>query len=941
MENDGLIRSASGTLDLRGGDGPGSSDGDYGTALPPGTVSLATGTFDLADGARLLGNVNLSGATVDVAPGATATASGTNSLTAGTLGGTGALNVTGTLSWTAGTMSDAGTTRVQPGATVVREQENTAFLSDGRLLEVHGTLDLRTDRFISVSGAAPLIHNVGGTVVKSAGPATATITAALENDGAVRADSGTLDLRGGDGPGSSSGNFGAAAATGTVSFGTGTTDLADGAALLGGTVMRGGFADVAPSAVATASGANELESGAFGGTGTLRVTGTLSWTGGSMRGAGITRVETGATLVREEQNTVFLENGRVLDVDGLLDLRTDRFISVSGAAPLIRNDGTIRKSAGAGTATIAGALENDGVLDSQAGTLDLRGGDGGGSSAGEFGGAAGEVSLGSGVFDLADDARFLGGVALEGATANVVAGGVATVAGSNSFSAGIVGGTGTLALVSGTFSLTGGTMRDAGTTSVGTPATLSQQGNLSLQDGRVLENAGLYELRGSSQITRSGVAPLVHNTGTIERKAGSGSATIGAALDNDGTVVGGDGLLILNAGDGAREQSGTFRGVDPGFVTFTAGAFDLGAGTSFAGRVRLGGGQLTIPAGVTVSATGSNEQTFAILDGAGTLSVDGPFTWSGGTMQGSGKTVVPAGQTLTLASCCQTLSGTRRLEVAGTLVADAGRLFADDGTVLANTGAIELRGGPDEELSGEGLLLNSGSIEKTAGAGTSTVDMVLANTGSVAAATGTLSLGGGDGDGAQSGDFGGGAGEVVFASGDWDLADGTRFLGGVGMDGASLAVALRLHASRRRCGTACGRLARRPRQRRVQGGTRLERWRDGGHIAHDDRPRRGRDRGRVPPSCAMDACSSTRGVSTSSRATCSLWTRPSSIKGSSTSRATPTSRARSAPSAKRCFTTPERCARARAAERASSAPTWTTTARSKPPPERWLCAVSS
>ena len=83
----------------------------------------------------------------------------------------------------------------------MRELENTVFLETGRVVENAGTIDLRSDRFLTVSGSpAPLIHNTG-TVVKSAGAGTATINAALDNDGVVRSDSGTLELRGGGGPG--------------------------------------------------------------------------------------------------------------------------------------------------------------------------------------------------------------------------------------------------------------------------------------------------------------------------------------------------------------------------------------------------------------------------------------------------------------------------------------------------------------------------------------------------------------------------------------------------------------------------------------------------------------------------------------------------------------------------------------------------------------------
>ena len=105
-------------------------------------------------------------------------------------------------------------------------------------------------------------------MVKSAGAGTATIIAALENDGVVRSSSGTLELRGGGGPGTR-GDFGAAAAAGTVTLTSGVFTLADGAALLGNVTISGANVAVPAGATATASGTNMLASG--------RSAGRASW----------------------------------------------------------------------------------------------------------------------------------------------------------------------------------------------------------------------------------------------------------------------------------------------------------------------------------------------------------------------------------------------------------------------------------------------------------------------------------------------------------------------------------------------------------------------------------------------------------------------------------------------------------------------------------------
>ena len=67
--------------------------------------------------------------------------------------------------------------------------------------------------------------------------ATARSSPPLSNDGVVRANAGTLSLRGG---GTHTGSFGGPAATGTVSFLAGTNTFNDGARVLGNVTLAGG-----------------------------------------------------------------------------------------------------------------------------------------------------------------------------------------------------------------------------------------------------------------------------------------------------------------------------------------------------------------------------------------------------------------------------------------------------------------------------------------------------------------------------------------------------------------------------------------------------------------------------------------------------------------------------------------------------------------------------
>ncbi len=793
FENDGVVRSDAGILELRGGDGAGESGGDAGGAAATGTVRFAFGTFDLADGARLLGGVSVEGATVNVAAGATATSAGSNTLASGTLGGTGLLSVTGTLTWTGGTIGGAGTTRIEAAATVVRDGPNTVFLANGRVLEVLGTLDLRSDESINPSGApAPLLRSTG-TVVKSAGAAAAQILTAFENDGLVRSDSGILELRAGDGLGSSTGDFGGAAAVGTVRFGFGVFDLADGADLLGGVNVEGATVNVDAGATVAWAGSNTFTGGVLGGTGILAVTGTLTWTAGTMADAGTTRIGRAATLAREGPTTAFLTTGRLLEVQGTLDLRMDRPISPSAApAPLLRSTGTVVKSAGPGTAQISTAFENDGVVRSDSGILELRGGDGAGESGGDAGGAAatGTVRFAFGTFDLADGARLLGGVRVDGATVNIVPTATATASGQNALASGVLGGTGTLT-VTGTLSWTTGSMADSGTTRIGPAATLVREGvgTAFLASGRLLEVQGTLELR-TDGLLNGAPTSLLRSSGTVVKSAGAGTAQISSAFENDGLVWSDSGILELRGGDGTGSSSGDYGNpAAGGAMRFAFGDFDLAAGARLLGGATLSGSRLTVAAGATVHATGANVFSSGTIDGAGTLTLDGQFDWTGGTMDGTGQTVVAAGRELTLPSCCQSLGGTRRLVNDGTIVVQGGRLNATANARLENHARIEFRGGNAVEgLTGGGRLVNTGTIEKTAGA-SSNVSIVLTNAGTVTSAAGQLTLRGGDGDGSQSGAFGAsGGGEVVFDDGEWDVGPGTRFTGGVAIAGADISV---------------------------------------------------------------------------------------------------------------------------------------------------------
>ncbi len=178
------------------------------------------------------------------------------------------------------------------------------------------------------------------------------------------------------------------------------------------------------------------------------------------------------------------------------------------------------------------------------------GGGGKDVSTGEFSGA----TLKAGTFELGTGAKLTGDAVISGATVNGAVGIVA---------ARMTGGTlGATADITGTLEWTGGKMAGPGTTKVVQGGTLILNGISSLTTGRVLENRGLIDARGSSSLFDDFDDPAerIENLGTIRKTAGT-SSTIGAPLHNTGTVDGKVGELRIEDGT-AEPDTGTFTGTD-------------------------------------------------------------------------------------------------------------------------------------------------------------------------------------------------------------------------------------------------------------------------------------------------------------------------------------------------------------------------------------------
>jgi hypothetical protein len=626
----------------------------------------------------------------------------------GTLAGPGGVSVAGLLTWSNGTMSGTGTT------TIAGRLVNTGYttLADGRVLENLGTIELPTDnRYVSSSGAAPLIRNLGTIRRTATGTTGVDLRVPVENDGTIVSDGGELELtNGGTGSG---GDYGGGA--GTVRFGGGTHELVAGATLLDGSELGTGELRVADGATVAAVDDVAITGGTLAGSGTLAVQGTLTWSNGTMRGPGTTTVAATAKLVNTGYTT--LSEGRVLENLGTVELPTDnRYVSGSGVEPLIRNGGTIRRTATGTTGIdLRVPVENDGTIVSDGGELELT--DGGPNSSGDYGGGAGTVRFGGGVHELVAGARLLDGFELGAGELRVADGAAVDAVDDVAIEGGAVSGPGALA-VQGTLTWSNGTMRGPGTTTVAAPAKLVNTGYTTLADGRVLENLGTLELPTDNRyVSRSGAAPLIRNRGTIRRTAtGASGVDLRLPVENHGAIVSDGGQLSLTGG-GSGSSTAVFGG--GAGTTRLTGTWQLDDGARLAAGTQLNA-TVTIGAGDTVTATGA-ALTGGTIVGAGTLAVTGPFAWTGGTMGGSGATAVAAGATLSLpADGGFQLAGTRTLTVDGLL---------------------DVSG--DNSLFGAQALLHirpTGTLRKSGGDSWTFVDVQLRNDGAVEAQTGELRL---------------------------------------------------------------------------------------------------------------------------------------------------------------------------------------------------------
>jgi hypothetical protein len=463
-------------------------------------------------------------------------------------------------------------------------------------------------------------------------------------------------------------------------------------------------------------------------------------------------------------------------------------------SPILNNSGSVLVSSGTlsldggGTSSGAFTANLSCTLDFYTGTYSLTG------SSNVSG--AGTVSLtSSATVNVAGTYSITGTTSVNGGTINFNA--AATTASLN-MSGGVIGGTAALT-VSGASTLSGGTMNGTGSTTFNGPVTATSATNYILFDARTINNAatftysgspyylyfsngatfnnnsgGIFDIQTDQPVSYSGTpSTFVNASGATLKKTGlTGTSHFSPVLNNSGSVIVSSGTLSF---DGGGTSPGAFTANIGGTLAFGAGTHSLtgssnvsGAGTvsvtggtvnaagsyNVTGSTSVSGGTINFNAAATTA--GLNLSSGGVIGGTAALTVSGASTISGGTMNGGGTTNFNGAVT----AACSTnyiLFDNRTVNNAGTFTYSGSPYylyFANAVTFTNNSGAIfDIQTDQPVSYSGTPSTFNNasgGTLEKTAGTGTTHFLPAFNNSGNVLVSSGTLSF---DGGGTSPGTF--------------------------------------------------------------------------------------------------------------------------------------------------------------------------------------------
>ncbi len=191
-------------------------------------------------------------------------------------------------------------------------------------------------------------------------------------------------------------------------------------------------------------------------------------------------------------------------------------------------------------------------------------------------------------------------------------------------------------------------------------------------------------------------------------------------------------------------------------VNVTEGANKTGV-VQGAGTLVLSGGSLEVASALEASSIAGFSLAGGTLTGSGEVDVTGTFTGSGGLMTGSGALVIESGATgKTVSGDSIYLGRTLNNKGSFTISKESG-LGSEESAKFINSGTLTVNG--DEKLrtgmfrntfSGPvPVLLNTGILQRTEGAGQIVIEFAIANNGTVSINTGYIVFDGGGTSGTE------------------------------------------------------------------------------------------------------------------------------------------------------------------------------------------------
>lgn len=665
----------------------------------------------------------------------------------------------GKISLTGGDMSGISTLNNGTGGSVQVDAGRTlsvkTFTSTAGSTSGAGTINAE-DAINLSAGTYGTTFSGTGALTKS-GSGTVILTAENTYSGGTTIEAGTLQIGDGGTSGSITGNV---TNNGTLAF-----NRSDNVTFSG---------SVAGTGKLTKSGA-----------GTLTLTGTNSYFGGTTISAGTLEIGNGGTLGSLDSNvansgTLAFNRSDNVDFGGI----------VSGTGDLVKK--------GAGTLTLYGANTYSGDTKIQSGTLKLGTG---GSLA-----AATDVDVGAGtVFDINGHTQTVGQITGTGEiklgasgaltsqfdSVTAVFGGAMTGGGSLTKA-----GTGTMVLT-GTNTYTGGTTISGGTLSIGNGgATGSLAGNITNNAALVFNRAGYLvydgDISGTGTLTKDGTGTLVltgSNSHTGLTTVNSGILQIGNGGETGsltGDVLNKSTLVFNRSNDltyaGSISGAGTLTKDGDGTLTLTGANLYTGATQINHGTLKLGtGGSLASSTDVFVYQDGvfdinNHAQTVGQISGAGEIKLGDTGAL---TSQFDRNTAIFAGAITGGGSLTKAGTGTMVLTgtstyTGGTTISGGVLQIGDGGTSGSIAGNVTNDGMlvfyRSDELTFGGDVSGTGKLAKH---GDGTLILTGENTysGGTTIYTGTLQIGNGGTSGSITGDIGNG-GTLAFNRSDDTTFDG-------------------------------------------------------------------------------------------------------------------------------------------------------------------------